>query len=261
VVDRFFDLSGKIALVTGGNAGIGYGMAEGLARAGADVIIWGRRPDRNARAAEQLGQYGTRIAHRVVDIGNEQEIIAGFAAALAEFGRIDCLVANAAVPGHAEILEMTSEEWRRLLNVNLDGTFYTCREAARHMMARGEAGDRGGSIIIVGSQIIHAGLPGLTHYAAAKGGLNAMMKTLCVEVGSCDVRVNMICPGYTVTEMMESAGGDNGLEGPWLARSPINPLGRPADYQGIAVYLASDLSRLHTGDTLTIDGGMTSKMV
>ncbi|MBA3056034.1 MAG: SDR family oxidoreductase [Sphingomonadales bacterium] len=256
--ENLFDLTGKVALVTGANSGLGLAMAEGLARAGADVAIWGRRADRNAAAAEQVRRHGGRVATSVVDVANEQDVIDGFAAAVAELGRVDCVIANAGGAGVAPIEQMTSETWHGLLAVNLHGAFYTCREAARHMQARAAAGDPGGSIILNGSLSVFTGVPGLSHYATAKGGLNALSKTLAVELGVHGVRVNTICPGFIPTEI--SAGADvQPLIDATLARSPIKQIGRPEDLQGIVVYLASDRSRYHSGDTITLDGGMMAQ--
>ena len=257
MAENLFDLSGKVALVTGANSGLGLAIAEGLARAGADVVIWGRREDRNAEAAERLRRYGGRIAHRAVDVSQEQEVIDSFAAAVAEFGRVDCVVPNAGVSGVKPLEEMSGEAWHSLLAINLHGAFYTVREAGKHMKLRSAAGDPGGSIILMGSLSIFTGVPGLHHYAAAKGGLNSMSKSLAVEMGAYGVRANVICPGYIPTEL--GTRENTGLIAATLARSPIKQIGRPEDLQGIVVYLASDMSRYHTGDTITLDGGMMAQ--
>jgi len=257
MAENLFDLSGKVALVTGGNGGLGLAMAEGLARAGADIVIWGRREERNVEAAEALRKHGVRVGHRAVDVASEQQVVEGFAAAVAEFGRVDCVIANAGTAQLAPIDQMTSEMWHGLLNVNLHGAFYTCREAGKHMKARAAAGDPGGSIIINGSLSVFVGVPGLAHYGTAKGGLNAFSKALAVELGADGVRVNVICPGLIVTELGE--GEENMAAAATLARTPSKRLGTPEDLQGIVVYLASDLSRYHNGDTITLDGGMMAQ--
>lgn len=259
MAENLFDLTGKVALITGANSGLGLAMAEGLARAGADVIVWGRREDRNEEAAAQLRQHGNRVGTRAVDVANEAEVVAGFAEAVASFGRVDCVIANAGTAGMAPIDEMTSEAWHGLLAVNLHGAFYTCREAARHMKARAATGDPGGSIILNGSLTVFAGVPGLTHYAAAKGALNSLSKTLAVELGAHDVRVNTICPGYIPTDLGDSADLQPLIDAT-VARSAIKRIGRPENLQGIVVYLASDMSRYHTGDTITLDGGLMAQV-
>jgi NAD(P)-dependent dehydrogenase (short-subunit alcohol dehydrogenase family) len=260
MAENLFDLTGKIALVTGGNSGLGYAFANGLARAGSDVVIWGRRAERNAEAENRLRAHGGRVASRVVDVTDEQQVIEAMAAAVDMFGRLDCVVANAGTATIAPIEEMTSDIWHTLLAVNLHGVFYTCREAARHMKARSERGDRGGSIILNGSLAVFAGVPGLAHYAAAKGGLNSMAKTLAAELGPYDLRVNVICPGLILTEITEL---DPEMTRDSVAaterKTPIKPLGRPEDLEGIVVYLASDSSRFHSGDTITLDGGLRAQ--
>lgn len=260
MAENLFDLTGRVALVTGGNSGLGLAFATGLARAGADVIIWGRREDRNREAVEKLKAFGGRVASRAVDVTNPVEVEDAMKAAVAEFGRVDCVVANAGVAGVELIDVMSDETWHGLLDVNLHGVFYTCRAAAKHMKARAEAGDRGGSIILNGSLAVFTGIAGLPHYGAAKGGLNSMSKALAVELGAYDIRCNVICPGYIPTEI----GGDHPevvqqLIAATLARSPIKQIGRPEDLEGIVVYLASDRARYHTGDTITLDGGMMAQ--
>ena len=260
MASNVFDLSGKVALVTGGNSGLGLAFANGLARAGADVVIWGRRADRNIEAAEKLSVHGTRIGTCSVDVTDEQAVADGMAAAVAEFGRVDCVIANAGTATMAPIDQMTGEIWHNLLDVNLHGVFYTCREAARHMKQRAEAGDPGGSIILNGSLMVFAGVPGLAHYGAAKGGLNSMSKTLAVEMGAYEVRVNTICPGYIVTDLAEAdAEATEQVVAMTVARTPIKDIGRPEDLEGIVIYLASDMSRYHSGDTITLDGGMMAQ--
>lgn len=251
-----FALAGKVVLVTGANAGLGFGFADGLARAGADVIIWGRREDRNREAAEHLRGHGGRVSHRMVDVAVEQQVVDGFAAAVAEFGRLDCVIANAGVGGFTPFDEMTGPVWHDLLAVNLHGAFYTCREAARHMKARAAAGDPGGSIVINGSLAVFSGVPGMEHYAAAKGGLNSMSKGMAVELAPHGIRVNVICPGYFVTELGDA---ESPMAHALLQRIPLGRAGCNADIEGIVLYLASDMSRYHTGDTITIDGGIMAK--
>ena len=260
MAENVFDLTGKTVLVTGGNSGLGFAFANGVARAGADVVIWGRRAERNEEAAQKLRAHGGRVSHRSVDVTDEQAVIEGMAAAVEEFGRLDTVVANAGTATVAPIDQMTGEIWHKLLAVNLHGVFYTCREAAKHMKDRAERGDRGGSIVLNGSLAVFAGVPGLAHYGAAKGGLNSMAKTLAVEMGAYDVRVNVVCPGFIVTEIAEA---DPEIAQQTIemtkARTPIKEIGRPADVEGIMIYLASDMSRYHSGDTITLDGGMMAQ--
>lgn len=264
MAENLFDLTGKVALVTGGNSGLGLAFATGLARAGAEVIIWGRREDKNRAAVETLAAFGGRVGSRAVDVSDSAAVAAAMEAAVAEFGRVDCVIANAGLANMEPVDAMSDSTWHSLLDVNLHGVFYTVREAAKHMKARAAAGDAGGSIILNGSLAVFTGVAGMPHYAAAKGGLNSMSKSLAVEMGAYDVRCNVICPGYIPTEIGGNNSGENAailqhMIDITLARTPIKRMGRPEDLAGIVVYLASDMSRYHSGDTITLDGGMMAQ--
>ena len=256
-----FDLTGKVVLATGANSGIGLGFLQGCARQGADVVIWGRRADKNTEALEALHALGAGRAHaEAVDVSDEAAVAAAFAGTLKAMGRVDCVFANAGFTSRAaSFADLTSKMYHDLLNVNLHGAFYTLREAAKHMRARAETGDRGGSIVACGSLSIFHGLQGMEHYAAAKGALAAMIKGLAVEMGPFGVRANMIAPGFILTGMTE----DNPQTEAIVERfSAITPLGRPgyvSDIEGPAAYLASDASIFHTGDILVMDGGRMVK--
>lgn len=252
-----FDLTDKVVLSTGANAGIGLAFLQGCAKQGADVVIWGRRADKNAEAVEALKALGAPRAHaETVDVSDEAAVEAAFASTLAAMGRVDCVFANAGFQTRATAFpDMTSEMYHDLLNVNQHGAFYTLRETTRHMRSRAQAGDPGGSIVICGSLSLFQGRQGLEHYAAAKGALSAMMKGLAVEMGQYGVRANMIVPGLILTEMTD---GNPQTEGIIKHFSAITPLGRPGylmDIEGPAAYLASDASAFQTGDMLVIDGG------
>ncbi|MDE2464089.1 MAG: SDR family oxidoreductase [Alphaproteobacteria bacterium] len=250
-----FDLSGKCALVTGGNGGIGLGMAEGLAAAGADVEIWGLNETKNARALEKLRSYGHRVNARKVDVSKENEVCAGMKAAVENFGRLDCVVANAGIGGGAPITEMTTELFRKIHSVNEDGVFWTFREAAKHMTARAKAGDVGGSLVAVAST---AGIEGAARnaaYGASKGAVLSMVRALAVELARYGIRANSIAPGWIATEMTEGAQNNPVFTEKVMPRVPMRRWGQPEDFSGIAVYLASDASRYHTADTFVIDGG------
>lgn len=257
--ENLFDLSGKVALVTGGNSGLGFGFARGLARAGSDVVIWGRRADRNEEAAEKLREYGVRVFPDVVDVANEPDIVAGFARAIDEMGRIDTVVANAGIANQVPFTDLDVASYRRLIDISLDGAVFTLREAARHMKARAEGGDPGGSLIICGSGSIFQGVPTMAHYGVAKGGLNALSKALAAELGPIGVRCNVIAPGFIETDMT-FADPDLAemIVGAVSARTPLGRIGQPADLEGAVVYLASDMASYHTGDTLVLDGGKMS---
>lgn len=252
-----FDLGGKVVLATGANSGIGLGFLQGCAKQGADVVVWGRRAEKNAEAVSVLRALGAPRAHaEAVDVSDEAAVISAFASTLKAMGRVDCVFANAGIHQRADSFsDLSSETYHRLLDVNLHGAFYTLREATRHMRARAQAGDPGGSIVACGSLSIFHGLQGMEHYAAAKGALSAMIKGLAVEMGQYGVRANMLAPGFIMTGMV---GDDPRAQAIVERFSAITPLGRPgylSDIEGPAAYLASDASRFHTGDILVVDGG------
>ncbi|OHC96988.1 MAG: 2-deoxy-D-gluconate 3-dehydrogenase [Sphingomonadales bacterium RIFCSPLOWO2_12_FULL_63_15] len=254
--ENLFDLSGKVALITGANSGLGFGYARGLARAGSDIILWGRRADRNEEATHALRQYGVRVFADSVDVGSEPAIVAGFARALDAMGRVDTLVANAGIATQIAFTDMDVGTYRKLIDVNLDGAVFALRETARHMKARAEAGDPGGSLIICGSGSIFQGVPTMAHYGIAKGALNSLAKALAAELGPIGVRCNVIAPGFIETEMTfaDPAIGQM-LADMVAAKAPLGRAGKPADLEGAVVYLASDMAAYHTGDTLVVDGG------
>lgn len=252
MAENLFDLTGKAALVTGANSGLGFAFAEGLARAGSDLVIWGRRADANERAAEKLRAFGVRVHPQSVDVSEEASIVRGVADALKAMGKIDTVIANAGIASQKPFVEMDSATYHGLINVNQHGVVFTLREVAKHMVARGE----GGSMILCGSGSIFQGVPTLTHYGAAKGALAALSKGIAAELGPHGIRCNVIAPGFFVTEMtMADPAVGEMLVDLVSKKTPLARAGNPEDLWGAVVYLASDLSRYHTGDTLVIDGG------
>lgn len=253
-----FDLSGKVALITGGNSGLGLAYARGLAKNGADIVVWGRNSEKNASAALELQALGAKVWTRAVDVADEAQVRDGFAEAIRLNGRLDCVIQNAGFNNPApSFLEITREQWHAQIDVALHGGFYTLREAARHMVARSQAGDPGGSIIITGSGTAFAGVKGLEHYAAAKGGLLAMMRCMATELAPYGVRVNMLALGYVKTDLVTAPGRAEAL----AARTPMGRVGAADDVEGAAAYLASDAASFHTGDILNIDGGWLASYV
>jgi NAD(P)-dependent dehydrogenase (short-subunit alcohol dehydrogenase family) len=249
-----FDLTGQVALVTGGNSGIGLGMARALAEAGADVAIWGTNPAKNAAAKAELAKSGRKILALECDVSDEAAVERGFAETLAQLGRVDACFANAGVSGRSgakSFIEMSTEEWRRVLKVNLDGAFFTFRVAARHMVERGG----GGALVATASLAAIHGAPRSEHYAATKGALISMIRTLAVEFARHGVRAHAILPGWIETDMTANAIANEKFAKNVLPRIPMRRWGTGDDFGGIAVYLASSASRYHTGDTFLIDGG------
>jgi len=253
VVYSPFYLTGKVALVTGGNSGIGLGMARAMAQAGADIAIWGTNLTKNAAAAETLKAAGRKVLALQCDVGDEAAVDAAFARTLEEFGHIDGCFANAGVSGRGghTFLEMTSAEWHRVTRINLDGAFYTFRAAARHMV------ERGGDGVLVGTASLAAieAAPRSEHYAATKGGMISMVRAMAVEFARYGVRAHAILPGWIETDMTANAVGTEGFKTKVLPRVPMRRWGEGDDFGGIAVYLMSSASKYHTGDTFVIDGG------
>lgn len=253
-----FDLSGKVGLVTGGNQGLGLGFATGMARCGADVVLWGRRAERNAEAAAQLRTHGGRVFTQEVDVRDEQAVAEAMAEAVAEMGRVDCVVANAGTNSHPESFhEMPSEMYHDLLAVSQHGVFYTLRAGVKHMKERADAGDSGGSVIACGSLMAIRGAATLEHYGAAKAAALAMVRGIAVEYGRYGVRANMVAAGYFDTELTRSTHVDPSRGRKLGSRYPIPRVGDPADLEGITAYLMSDASSYHTGDLIVIDGGLS----
>ena len=251
-----FDLTGKVALITGGNSGIGWGMAEALAQAGSDVVIWGTNAEKNRVAGEKLKGTGVRVKTQIVDVSSEQQVIDGMAEALAEMGRLDTVIANAGIGGGApSFSQMSIETWRRVMGVNLEGVFFTFREACKHMVERAGNGDPGGSLVATSSLSAISGAARNEAYASAKGGLISMVYGLAVEHARYGVRANTILPGWIATDMTAGAQQSKAFAERVIPRVPARRWGEPEDFGGIAVYLASDASKYHSGDSFVIDGG------
>lgn len=248
-----FDLTGKVALITGGNSGIGLGMARALAQAGADLAIWGTNAAKNAAAKAELDTLGGRVLTLECDVGDEAAVEACFARTVETLGRVDGCFANAGVSGRggASFLQMTSEEWHRVTRVNLDGAFYTFRTAARHMV------ERGGEGVLVGTASLAAieAAPRSEHYAATKGGMISMVRAMSAEFARHGIRSHAILPGWIETNMTANAVATEGFQKKVLPRVPMRRWGVGDDFGGIAVYLMSSASKYHTGDTFVIDGG------
>jgi len=255
---HLFDLSGRVALVTGGNSGLGLGFAEGIARCGGDVVIWGRKTDANVRAAEHLASFGRRVHHQLVDVVDEDAVHAGFAEAVRVMGRIDCVVANAGVLSKGGAYhEMPARVWHELLAVNLHGAHYTLQAAIRHMLDRKAAGDPGGSLLACGSLTTRYGVAQSEHYAASKAALASVVRCIAAEYGRDGIRANIVLPGFFQSGSMPPDRFTKMLE----ERCPIPRWGKPADLSGIAAYLMSDAASYHTGDLITIDGGWSSSVL
>lgn len=258
-MSNLFDCTGKVTLVTGGNGGIGLGFAKGVARMGGDLAIWARDAAKNATAKAELLDAGAgRVETYQVDVGTEEAILAGYDTLMRDFGRIDCVFANSgASPRYNSIFDMPTSHWHEFLSVALHGAFFTLREAARHMKARAEAGEPGGSLVACGSLSLFQGLPGKAEYAASKSAIAAVVRSLAAEMGQHGVRANVVAPGLVITPMMGPADGPTVkyLEGQYSPVTPMKRVGYPADFEGIGAFLCSDASAFITCETIKVDGG------
>ena len=252
-VAAVIDLSEKVFVVTGANSGLGLGIARGLARAGGAVAVWSRRQDRNAEAVEALRALGARAEAIYCDVGEEESVVEAMTCTLSHFGRIDGLVANAGTAGRAPFVEMTLNEWDRVMKTNLQGAFLTLREASRVLVDQGE----GGALVGVSSTSSIHGAPGQQHYAASKTAVLAMMRSLAVELARFGIRCNSLIPGWTETEMTEQARQHEKFLSNTTKRTPLRRWATPADFETIGAFLCDPSIPFHTGDALVVDGGYT----
>jgi NAD(P)-dependent dehydrogenase (short-subunit alcohol dehydrogenase family) len=247
-------LDGHVALITGGNSGIGLGMATGLANAGADVAIWGTNPAKNELAAAQLAELGGRVHTEICDVADEQAQEASFARTVDALGKVDSVFANAGVSTVApSIMDLSLDAWRRLMAVNLDGAFITIRAGARHMVERGE----GGAIVAVSSTSAIHGSPYQPHYGASKAGLLGLTRAAAVGLARHKIRVNALLPGWTDTPMASGGKSNEKFMNATVGRTPVRRWADPSEFADVAVYLADPALTFHTGDTLVVDGGYT----
>ena len=246
-----FDLSGRVAVVTGANRGIGLGIAKGLAQAGAQVAIWARNEEAGRQAADELIAQGGQAHAFVCRVDAEEDVVRATEETVAHFGRIDAGFANAGFGRGANALQLDLEEFREILATNLDGAFLCFREWGRHMSQR----DGGGKLIAISSISAIFGTPLQPHYAASKGGLEALARSFATRMSRYGVQVNALEPGWIETDATEGAWQDESFSKAIVRRIPARRWGTPADLSGLAIYLASSASDYHTGDTLRVDGG------
>lgn len=248
------DLTGKVFVVTGGNSGIGLGMAEGIAAVGGGVAIWGRRQDRNSAAEEVLSVHGVSVRSYVCDVGDEEQIVETMARTVSDFGRLDGCFANAGKSGPGvPFLELSLEQWRAVMNVNLDGVFVTLREAARHLVRQGT----GGSLVAVSSTSAIHGAAGNEAYGTSKTALNGLVRALAVGLARHRIRVNSLVPGWTITEMAGPAYANDTFREVTTRRTPVRRWADPAEFRSIGAFLADPELTFHTGQEVVVDGGYT----
>ena len=246
-----WDLQGKVAIVTGGNGGIGLGMAEGLSAAGATVVIAARNADKSAAAVASILASGGKASAIAVDVTDEADCQAMVAATLKTHGRLDILINNAGINIRKRPEDYTLAEWQQILQTNLTSAFI-CSQAAYPEMKRASQG----KIINIGSMMSIFGTAFTTPYAASKGGIVQMTRALASAWAADNIQVNAVLPGWVDTELTQTARKDiAGLHERVLARTPAGRWGQAHDFAGIAVFLASAASDFITGTAIPVDGG------
>ena len=249
---NLFDLHGHVAIVTGGNGGIGLGIAEGLAAAGASLVLAGRNPAKGKSAVERIESLGSRAVFFEADLSTEAACNGLIECALEHFGRLDILVNNAGIHIAEAAAETSTADWTRELDVNLTGPFLCCRAAYPHLAKRG------GKVINIGSLASRVGMTHGANYCAAKGGVVQLTQALAVEWAAVGIQVNAILPGWISTDITAPAQhGVPGFEAMIVNRTPARRWGTPSDMAGTAVFLSSAASDFVTGTAIAVDGGFS----
>jgi NAD(P)-dependent dehydrogenase (short-subunit alcohol dehydrogenase family) len=257
---NIFDLSGRAAVITGGNGGIGLGIAQALVSSGCNVSIWGRNAEKNKTAAATMAAGPGKVETHICDVSDPASVKDAMAATLDTFGRVDGCFANAGIGGGGRrpFIERSEDEWRRMFATNLDGVFHVFQAAARHMTERSASGDRFGRLVATSSLASLFGTARNEHYAATKAAINALCRALAVELARHGVTANAILPGWIRSDMTAGVMANEKFVGAVMPRIPVRRFGEPSDFGGIAVYLMSAASSYHTADCFVIDGGYTA---
>ena len=253
MITELFDLSNKVAIITGGNGGLGLGIAQGLAGAGASVAIVGRNQDKIDKAVKSLEDAGANVLGIQADVSIEDDVKRMVSETVEHFGRLDILFNNAAISWGIPTEDMTIEEWNNFIAVNMTSCFLASKACYPEMLKAG-----GGKIINIGSVITKMGYGKLTHYAAAKGGMEHMTQSMAQGWGSDNIQVNAIVPGLVHTEMVPCFGPNKTPIVDYIvSRTPVGRHGMPEDFQGLSILLASNASDFITGSIMVVDGGWT----
>jgi gluconate 5-dehydrogenase len=251
-LSSLFDLSGKTALITGSSEGLGLAMARGLAAAGAAIVLNGRDEKKLAAAAKSIADDGHNVAARAFDVADEEAVISAFEEFDAAGVDIDILINNAGIQLRKPMVDLKTEEWRRVVDIHLTGSFQVGREAARRMIARG----RGGKIINIASLASEVARATISPYVAAKGGVRMLTRSMAAEWAQHDIQANAIGPGYIATEMNRALLDDPKFDAWVKGRTPSGRWGKPEDLIGVAVFLASPSSNYVNGQIIYVDGGL-----
>ncbi|SFD16521.1 SDR family oxidoreductase [Tropicimonas isoalkanivorans] len=248
-----FDLSGKTALITGSSRGLGRAMAEGLAQAGARIVLNGHNAERLQSAAEEMARAGAEVIVARFDVADEAAVVAAFEALDADGVAVDILVNNAGIQFRRPMLDLETADWQRVIDINLTASFVVGREAAKRMAARGR-----GKIINIASLTSELARATVAPYTVAKGGIKMLTKAMAAEWGEKNIQANAIGPGYMVTDMNEALLSNPDFDAWVKGRTPMRRWGLPEELVGTAIYLASDASNYVSGQVIYVDGGMVS---
>ena len=248
------DLSEKVFIITGGNGGIGLGLAEGIADAGGAVAIWARNEEKNTDAVRAIQDIGGEAKSYICDVSNEEEVVRTLASTVKDFGRVDGLFANAGRGGTGTPLVDTSlEDWRKVMAVNLDGVFLCLREASRQLISQGS----GGSLVAVSSTSAIHGAAGNEAYGTAKTAVTGLVRALAVSLARFQIRVNCLLPGWTVTELASPAFENDHFREVTTKRTPARRWADPKEFRQVGAFLADPSQTFHTGQQVCVDGGYT----
>ena len=248
------NLSEKVFVITGGNGGIGLGLAEGIAEAGGSIAIWARNEEKNAHAVKILEGLGIEARSYVCDVSSEENVIATLASTVNDFGRVDGLFANAGRAGTGTpFVETSLEDWRKVTEVNLDGVFLCLREAAKQIISQGS----GGSLVAVSSTSAIHGAAGNEAYGTAKTAVTGLVRALAVSLARFQIRVNCLLPGWTVTELASPAFENEYFREVTTKRTPVRRWANPSEFREVGAFLADPSQTFHTGQQVCVDGGYT----
>ena len=248
------DLSEKVFVITGGNGGIGLGLAEGIAEAGGSIAVWARNEEKNAHAVKILEDIGVKAKSYVCDVSSEENVIATLASTVNDFGRLDGLFANAGRAGTGTpFVETSLEDWRNVTAVNLDGVFLCLREAAKQIISQGS----GGSLVAVSSTSAIHGAAGNEAYGTAKTAVTGLVRALAVSLARFQIRVNCLLPGWTVTELASPAFENEYFREVTTKRTPVRRWADPSEFREVGAFLADPAQTFHTGQQVCVDGGYT----